>query len=68
MDNQFSKYNLEHKGVVCTGANWHLYVFLFEYKGVKYEYHQKCALRCIADTDHIRFVIEEFLEEKGEMV
>lgn len=59
------KYNLEYKGVICTGADWEKdpYEFELTYKGKVYLYKQKRYISQSADTDHIRCVIKQFLED-----
>ena len=54
-----SKYDLEYKGVKCTGVEWEDYIFYFEYLGKEYVFEQSMAISSSADTDHIRIVIEE---------
>lgn len=60
-----TKYNIEHKGVTCTAANWEAepFKFVLIYNGCPYVYEQKRYISQSADTDHIRCVIEQFLED-----
>lgn len=60
-----SKYDIDFRGVHCSGVMWGLepYVFLFERNGFKYEYEQPRYIGSSADTDHIRIVIGLFLEQ-----
>lgn len=60
-----TKYNLEYKGVTCTAADWEADPFKFEllYKGCPYVFEQKRRISQSADTDHIRYAIEQFLED-----
>lgn len=60
-----TKYNLEHKGVTCTAADWEAdpHKFVFLYKGCPYVFEQKRYISQSADTDHIRCAIEQFLED-----
>lgn len=60
-----SKYDIDFRGVHCSGVMWGLepYVFLFERNGFKYEYEQPRYIESSADTDHIRIVIGLFLEQ-----
>ena len=63
-----TKYDLEYKGVTCIAADWEAepYKFVFKYKGFTIGYVQKRCISQSADTDHIRCVIEQFLEDYGE--
>lgn len=60
-----TNYDLEYRGVVCIAADWEStpYKFVFLYKGHTYIFEQKRDIRQNADTDHIRCVIEQFLED-----
>lgn len=60
-----TEYNLEYKGVLCTHADWDAkpYKFYLVYNGKEYVYTQKRYISQSADTDHIRCVIEQFLED-----
>lgn len=60
-----TKYDLEYKGVKCTGADWEAdpNKFSLIYKGRQYLYEQKRFISQSADTDHIRCVINQFLED-----
>lgn len=65
-----TKYNLEHKGVTCTAVDWesHPYKFVFLYNGKEFIFEQKRYISQSADTDHIRCVIEQFLEDYGDVI
>jgi len=59
--------DLEHKGVKCIGAYWlsdENNKFLFLVNGRLFVYQEKGLISTVADTDHIRLVIEEFLASK----
>lgn len=58
------KYNVEYKGVTCTGVDWEAdpYRFQFEMCGKVYTYEQQGYISSSADTDHIKYVIRQFLE------
>lgn len=60
-----TNYELEYRGVVCIAADWEStpYKFVFLYKGNTYIFEQKREIRQSADTDHIRYAIEQFLED-----
>ena len=58
-----TKYDLEYKGVTCIGADWETDQFLLIYNGCQYLYVQKRYISQSADTDHIRCVIDQFLED-----
>ena len=63
-----TKYDLEYKGVTCIAAEWEAEPprFVFKYKGFTIGYVQKRYISQSADTDHIRCVIEQFLEDYEE--
>ena len=63
-----TKYDLEYKGVTCIAVDWEADppIFAFKYKGFSITYKQKRYISQSADTDHIRCVIEQFLEDYGE--
>lgn len=63
-----TKYDLEYKGVTCIAVDWEAepYKFVFKYKGFTIGYVQKRYISQSADTDHIRCVIEQFLEDYEE--
>lgn len=64
---EFTKYNLEYKGVTCTGVNWKTKDFLFrDADGKNWIFHSKLNYDCTADTDHIRCVIEDEFLHKAE--
>lgn len=58
------KYNFKYKGVICTAVDWESnpYQFFFLYHGEEYVFTQKRYISQSADTDHIKCVIEQFLE------
>ncbi len=60
-----TNYDLEYRGVTCIAADWETtpYKFTFLYKGHTYLFEQKREIWRNADTDHIRCVIEQFLED-----
>lgn len=60
MDNEITKYDLKYKDVTCTGVDWENLEFYLLFKGKEYKYRQKGDISCSADTDHIRYLIEEF--------
>lgn len=60
--NEITRYDLEYKGVRCTGVKWRYpepHIFYFTKDGKNYEFAQTEYIKCSADTDHIRRVIEE---------
>ena len=62
MDEKITEYDLEYMGVKCTGAKWRYpeqNIFYFIKDGKDYEFTQMEDVDCIADTDHIRCVIED---------
>lgn len=63
MEKKITEYDLEYKGVKCTGVNWEEDVFFLILAGENYEYTPEEWISCSADTDHIRCVIEEFIEK-----
>ena len=63
MENKIAEYDLEYKGVKCTGVNWEDDVFYLTLAGKEYTYTPEEWISCSADTDHIRCVIEEFIEK-----
>lgn len=56
-------YDLEYKGVTCIGADWENDTFLLVYNRKSYIFKQKRRISQSADTDHIRCVINQFLED-----
>lgn len=58
-----TEYTLEYKGVICIGADWENDEFDLVYKGKTYRFKQKRYISQSADTDHIRCVINQFLED-----
>ena len=59
---ELSKYDLEYQGVKCTGVDWEHRIFCFIKNEEEYRYQQQTYYSCTADTDHIRWIIEnEFL-------
>lgn len=65
--NKITPYKLEYQGVLCTGVYWEDEAFMFEFKGKKYFFKQMKSYDCGNDADqHIRCVIEEFLEWLGD--
>ena len=62
MEERFTPYDLEYKGVVCLGVDWEKYEFVFVFRKKIFYYTQKGYISCSADTDHIRCAIEEFKE------
>lgn len=63
MENKITKYDLEYKGVKCTGVDWENDIFFLTLAGEKHEYTPEEWISCSADTDHIRCVISEFVEK-----
>ena len=57
-----TEYNLEFKDVKCTGVDWENDLFEFVYQGYTFRYKQERYVSQSADTDHIRVVINMFLE------
>ena len=60
-EREIAKYDLEYSGVLCTGIKWRYpepNIFYFTKDGKEYEFTQTEDVDCIADTDHIRCVIE----------
>lgn len=69
MKSNMTEYDLEYQGVKCTGVDWDMKLFQFEYKNETHLWIQTDDIRCTADTDHIRCVIEDqFLPMKGSRV
>lgn len=60
-----TNYHLTYRGVTCIDADWEStpYKFIFLYKGHIYYFAQKREIWRNADTDHIRCVIDQFLED-----
>lgn len=56
-------YDLEYKGVRCVEVNWEKQVFTFVTNGKKVTYKQPNYIDSSADTDHIRMVIELYLDD-----
>ena len=63
MDEKITKYDLEYKGVKCTGVNWEDDIFYLTVAKTEYVYTPTEWISCSADTDHIRCVINEFIED-----
>lgn len=63
MEKEMTKYDLQYNNVKCTGVDWEKKIFCFEIAGKTYIHHQKKDISCNADTDHIRCVIDEFIED-----
>lgn len=59
-------YDLEYKGVRCVEVNWEKQVFTFEVNGEKVSYKQPHYIESSADTDHIRMVIELYLDDMAQ--
>ena len=62
MNNEITRYDLEYKGVRCTGVKWRYpepHIFYFMKDGKNYEFAQTEYIKCSADTAHILRVIEE---------
>lgn len=60
-EREIAKYDFEYSGVLCTGIKWRYpepNIFYFTKDGKEYEFTQTEDVDCIADTDHIRCVIE----------
>ena len=57
-------YHLLYKGVLCTAVDWDKRPkqFVFVINNKSYIHDQLGEYDCSADTDHIRCVIEEFLD------
>lgn len=53
-----SEYDLEHKGIRCTGVDWEKSVFYFTVNGLAYEFCQQEYIESSADTAHIRAIID----------
>ena len=56
--------DLVYKEVTCIGADWENDTFLLVYNRKSYIFKQKRRISQSADTDHIRCVINQFLEDK----
>lgn len=61
-----TEYSLTFKEVTCIGVDWEKKVFIFLINGIEYIHEQKEDFSCSADTDHIRCVIDEFINAKKE--
>lgn len=53
-----SEYDLEHKGIRCTGVDWEKNIFYFTVNGLAFEFCQQEYIESSADTDHIRAIID----------
>lgn len=55
------KYNLTYRGVKCVEVDWgrELFTFIVNNKTIKYK--QQHYIESSADTDHIRSVIDEYI-------
>lgn len=61
-----TKYDFKYRGVICLGVDWEMKLFRFQKGGSQYMWMQIDDARFTADTDHIRWVIEnEFAPKKG---
>lgn len=61
MDNSISRYDIKFKGVTCYGVTWDdkkENKFYFTFNNNNYEFKQKGQISFSADTDHIRYIIE----------
>lgn len=63
MKNEITKYDLHYNNVKCIGVDWENKIFHFEIAGKSYIHKQKGCISCSADTDHIRCVIDEFIND-----
>lgn len=61
-----TEYALTYKDITCIGVDWEKQVFVFLINGIEHLYKQQEEISCSADTDHIRCVIEEFIEKRKE--
>ena len=61
--NLSSAYDLEYKGVRCVEVNWEKQLFTLVVNGEKVVYQQPHYIESSADTDHIRIVIDLYLDE-----
>lgn len=63
-------YSIEHKGITCTGVDWtdSPSRFFFSIGPFQFVYKQNGQYNCKADTDHIRCVIDEFIDNNSEVV
>lgn len=59
----WTPYNLEYRGVRCVWVDWENELFVFDIKGKETVYKQPHRIESSADTDHIRMVIELYLDE-----
>lgn len=57
-----TNYNLTYRGVTCIGVDWEDEIFYFQYNDEIWAYPTIGYISFSADTDHIRFVIDGFLE------
>lgn len=64
----FNHYDLTHKDILCVAVDWNSepkrFVLVDLKKNEACLYHQVEEHDCSADTDHIRCVINEFLEKR----
>lgn len=56
-------YDLEYRGVHCVEVNWEKMLFTLVVNGEKVVYKQPHYIESSADTDHIRMVIDLYLDE-----
>lgn len=62
MEEKWSSYNLDYMDVYCSAVQWRYKkpsIFKFIYKGKDFIFYQRFPVDAVADTDHIRCVIEE---------
>lgn len=60
-------YNILYRGVLCSAVDWNATPkkFVFTVNNITYIHEQIGEYNCKADTDHILFVIDEFISSKN---
>ena len=58
-------YNLKFKGVTCLAVDWESETFVLDYRDKVYNFKPIRYISQTADSDHIRCVIDQFLEEQN---
>lgn len=61
--NSSTPYDLEYKGIRCVEVNWEKGLFTLLVNGEKVVYEQPHYIESSADTDHIRIIIDLYLNE-----
>ena len=60
-----TEYNLRYRDVTCLAVDWENDVFVLDYADRVYNFKPIRYISQSADTDHIRCVIDQFLEVKN---